>query len=99
MAVKPLHLILLSQLLLSTVSLEVNAEENSLIPDNPQDSDNTSSTEIHQTEAVEEPLTEENYQLTSNQKPDKEIWIPQDSDLRILEIRVESYVFDDVIGA
>ena len=27
------------------------------------------------------------------------VWIPQDSDLRILEIRVESYVFEDVIGA
>jgi len=27
------------------------------------------------------------------------IWIPQDSDLRILEIRVDTYVFEDVIGA
>ena len=26
-------------------------------------------------------------------------WIPKDSDLRILEIRVETYSFDDVIGA
>ncbi len=26
-------------------------------------------------------------------------WIPQDSDLRILELRVQSYTFDDVIGA
>ncbi|MDH5387686.1 MAG: hypothetical protein OEY06_04450 [Gammaproteobacteria bacterium] len=26
-------------------------------------------------------------------------WIPKDSDLRILEIRVETYVFEDVIGA
>lgn len=28
-----------------------------------------------------------------------DIWIPQDSDLRILELRVDTYTFDDVIGA
>ncbi|MDA3870389.1 MAG: carboxypeptidase-like regulatory domain-containing protein [Gammaproteobacteria bacterium] len=32
-------------------------------------------------------------------QPADTVWIPQDSDLRILEIRVESYVFEDVIGA
>ncbi|MDH5611770.1 MAG: carboxypeptidase-like regulatory domain-containing protein [Gammaproteobacteria bacterium] len=30
---------------------------------------------------------------------DNSAWIPKDSDLRILEIRIESYTFDDVIGA
>ena len=30
---------------------------------------------------------------------DSFIWIPKDSDLRILEIRVDTYTFEDVIGA
>ncbi|MCK4704577.1 MAG: hypothetical protein KAT90_03775, partial [Gammaproteobacteria bacterium] len=36
---------------------------------------------------------------STQKETDTGIWIPQDSDLRILEIRVETYVFDDVIGA
>lgn len=36
---------------------------------------------------------------TPQESPEMGIWIPKDSDLRILEIRVESYTLDDVIGA
>ncbi len=35
----------------------------------------------------------------SPEKPVPAKWIPQDNDLRILEIRVDNYTFDDVIGA
>ena len=44
-------------------------------------------------------LSQQAAALPQTEKTDDTLWAPRDSDLRILEVRVESYTFDDVIGA
>ncbi|MFC1589300.1 hypothetical protein ACFL3P_03410 [Pseudomonadota bacterium] len=108
MAFKPVFLIKLNLLLLCLVTFNVSAEENTLLLDKTQEIDSASSPDtqhielLSQPQPVEEQIADETLKQTPDQRPDKsnkEIWVPQDSDLRILEIRVKSYVFDDVIGA
>lgn len=79
-----------------------NAEEiTSTLPKETLDKTTSTTTEAPALPAP--PKTKENTIKTTSvqdqEAVDNKTWIPKDSDLRILEIRVETYSFDEVIGA
>ncbi|MDH5710371.1 MAG: hypothetical protein OEZ15_01735 [Gammaproteobacteria bacterium] len=89
MTFKRASILLLVQLALYSVAFNAGAEKKTSLNNNDSSSEADNKT-------TQPSLTN---QETDQNQIDNPVWIPQDSDLRILEVRVESYVFDEVIGA
>ncbi|MEN8169272.1 MAG: carboxypeptidase-like regulatory domain-containing protein [Pseudomonadota bacterium] len=103
----PLSLVLPLPLLLSLATFEVCAADNTPLKSTVSNSSNSPTIPVvQQMAALSESANATSgqtevmaQQFSSQALADNDTWLPQDSDLRILEIRVDSYTFEDVIGA